>query len=148
MKKKSLIKSLFGWETVRNNFSMTASAIRGLFPSKKERIVETFDEALIRLGIDPENCSDFLSKKYSELRYAALVCFGLTLASLLSFLYFCVMGFSLNIKLAALLLFVVNLVFFIQPSFRAYQVRGRELYPFLHFVKRPKEWLPSKKVFS
>jgi len=55
-RKKSLIRRLSSYDDIKNNFLLTKNLLkREKKEVKKDNIKETFSDALLRLGIKPEN---------------------------------------------------------------------------------------------
>lgn len=143
-KKKGFFNKAIGLETIKGGFSFTANLISSMKPSKNEYREESFEEALIRLGITEENKEDHLLKIYSQLRLRFLI-FLVAQGFLIFWGIFNILNSNniltfISTIVITLLLFVFNL----SNSLRCYQIRKQKLGNIEDWLKSYKDWYPKK----
>lgn len=148
-RKKSLIRRLSSYDDIKNNFLLTKSLLkREKKEVKKESIKETFSDALLRLGIEPENEEKHLNKVYKSLKITSIV--SLLLFIVLTF----VISYQIFIGNGGIIIYAfyfIALTIFLksfESSFRCFQIRKKELLGITNYIKNPKEWYPKHFVYK
>jgi hypothetical protein len=143
-RKKSLLRRLSSYDDIKDNFIFTKKVMREERKNiRKERIKETFEDALLRLGVKPENEEDHLNKVYKSLKITSIISF------ILSILVFCIVTNNIISENGGLIIYAfyfISLTVFtkaIETAFRCYQIRRKELVNIKEYFKNPKEWYPK-----
>jgi hypothetical protein len=149
-KKKGLLRRLSSFDDIRDNFNITKDLVSSQSKTnKKEKIVETFNDALKRFNITDSNEESHLTKTYKSLKVTvissfvtSLVVFAITTNNILS---------SNNYGFVIYFFYLAGLAILLQSfksAFRCYQIRERALGGLSIFFKKPKEWYPKKYIYK
>jgi len=143
--KKGFLRKLSSIDEIKSSISLSINMFKNLKESrKKEYIIETFEEALNRLGINKDKEQEQLEFVYKNFKFKTITYF---LFSLFAFLLntFNILNGNQNILTYGFYFFVVILLLFsFNSSFRCYQIRKRKLGGLKDFCLSIKEWIPKK----
>ena len=148
-RKKSLIRRLSSYDDIKNNFLLKKNLLkREKKEVKKDNIKETFSDALLRLGIKPENEEEHLNKVYKSLKVTSIISFIMfvILTSVISYQIFIGNGGVIiyAFYFIALTIFLKSF----ESAFRCFQIRKRELLNIKEYIKAPKEWYPKSFIYK
>ncbi len=143
--KKGFFRKLSSIDEIKSSVSLSINMFKNLKENrKKSYIIETFDEALNRLGISKDKEEEHLTIVYNNLKNKTLI-----------YLFFSIFAFILNtvnmfkgnsnLLIYGFYLFVfILLLFAFNSAFRCYQIRKRKLGGLKEFTLSIKEWIPKK----
>lgn len=148
-RKKSLIRRLSSYDDIKDNFLLTKSLLkRENKEIKKERVKESFSDALSRLGIKPENEEKHLNKVYRSLKITSIISFIMFLILTTIISYQVLMGNGGIIIFAFYFIAFTIFLKSFESAFRCFQIRKKELLNIKHYLKNPKEWYPKSFVYK
>lgn len=125
-----------GGDTIKRAHEFRKSAFNQL-KQKRDYRVETFEEAVNRLGLTEEN----IIRRRWELLVEARIYYTALVSFFLITFYLAATGSGIMIVLAGLFSCVFPAVLAIVKSFRIDQIDKRELYAFKLFFSRPEAWI-------
>lgn len=143
--KKSFLRKLTSIDEIKSSVILSVKMFSNLKEQrKKEYIIETFEEALIRLGIKKEKEKEHLEKIYNNFKLKTLIYLFFSIATLLLNTVNILSG-NKNMVVWGFYTFVLVLVLFaFNSAFRCYQIRERKLGGLKNFFLSFKEWYPKK----
>lgn len=147
--KKSFLRKLTSIDEIKSSISLSVKMFSNLKEQrKKEYIVETFDEALNRLGIKKDKEEEHLQKVYNSFKLKTLIYLFFSIATALLNTMNILTG-NKNIVVFGFYTFVLVLVLFsFNSAFRCYQIRERKLGGLKIFFLSFKEWYPKKYTYK
>lgn len=143
--KKGFFRKLTSIDEIKSSISFSVGMFSNLKEQrKKEYIVETFDDALQRLGVKKEKEQEHLEFVYKNLKLKSLIYFSFSiLTTILNTIN--ILNGNKNILVFGFYLFVLILLLFsFNSAFRCYQIRERKLGGLKNFFLSIKEWFPKK----
>ena len=143
-KKKGLFNKLVGWSYIKSSLSEATNLIKS--ERKTDYIVESFDEALERLGITTDDeIYEKMKKNYNGRRISSIIMLSVSIMVFIQLIYNITFNFNtvgyisiLIQTLAFTALFLIGLY----DSFRCYQIRVRKLGGLNIFLKSIKNIYP------
>lgn len=136
---KDTTSKILGFKAIKEGADFISESVSRLANPKKYARVETFEQAVERLGVNDDdlkqNRYNFILSFYISI-FFVLVCFGMVNYNffIASYLLGGLASFSIMLVICA------NAFKF---SFRAYQIKKRRLGGLAEFYKTPNEWFPK-----
>lgn len=144
-KKKKSFGIFSGINSLKSSFKITKELISESKNSlEKEKVKETFEEALFRFNVNEENKSDFLKNKHNDIRKNSYINYFFGILFLIIMLIKFISGMAI---IFILIMSILSLYFFLSgmtSAFRCYQIEQEKLGMLNEFFKKPKKWIPRK----
>lgn len=144
-KKKKSFGIFSGINSLKNSFKITKELMSESKKSlEKERVKETFEEALFRFNINEDNRSEFLISKHNSIRKNSYINYFFGILFLIIMLIKLISGMAI---IFILIMSILSLYFFLSgltSAFRCYQIEYERLGMLKEFFKKPKKWIPKK----
>lgn len=140
---KNTVGKMVGFEAIKDGAIYIKTTSKHLLNPKeaiKNARVETFEQAVSRLGVSDED----LKKNHNNFTTTFWVSFMFAMFCLYNIFNYGLGGHFIP-SLASLSIMLVCLANCFKYSFRAFQIRHRNLCPTSVFLQRANEWFPTYK---
>lgn len=120
---------------IKNGWNLIDDSIKSMSKNGKKYRIETFEEAVERLGLDEKR----IKRRRFELLVESRIMYALAAVSLAAMLYFAFSGEPLGVY-SSICSFTIGAVGGFCRAFRVDQVDRSELYSFPEFWRSPEAW--------